>query len=121
MSIPRRIRSISDASALPTSEFQNSEKLQRAPAVLPLKQIQSEGANAAIAALKDFLSQNAVGAKPLQPCETCGATMQYLDAYFWLDGTNVASHVPLPFCSACDPDVLTSLRRKRAVALDLAS
>jgi hypothetical protein len=45
--------------------------------------------------------------------------MQYLDAYFWLDGVEVASKIPLPFCPVCQPDVLTSLRRKRGLSTDI--
>ena len=77
--------------------------------------------HAAIAAVRDFLSQNAEEVQRLRHCKACGATMEYIDAYFWLDGTDVASLVPLPFCPACDPDVLTSLRRKRTAASELAS
>ncbi len=122
MSIPRRIRSIPDGSALPTGEVRDTENIQRTPEVLAFEAIRSEGTkrDSAIAALKDFLSQKAGGERS-RPRKACGATMQHLDAYFWLDGTNVASLVPLPFCPACDPDVLTSLRRKRAVPLGLAS
>jgi hypothetical protein len=75
----------------------------------------SEKRNKARDAVKDFLKQNSSGqSKPLY-CNVCGETMQYLNAYFWLDGTDVASQIPLPFCPACEPDLLTSLRRERGL------
>ena len=66
-------------------------------------------------AIKDFLKQNSSGQSKPRYCGACGETMQYLNAYFWLDGTDVASLIPLPFCPACEPDLLTSLRRKRGL------
>jgi hypothetical protein len=63
-----------------------------------------------IHAVTDFLKQTE--ARPLLECGHCGGPLQSMDAYFWLDGTDVASLVPLPFCPACEPDVLTALRRK---------
>lgn len=85
-------------------------------------QLEYEKKQAAVDAIRSFLSDHQSGAEEIRYCKACGETMQYLDAHFWLDGTNVASLVPLPFCPACDPDVLTSLRRKRASSsLDLAS
>ena len=65
-------------------------------------------------AVKNFLKQNSSNPPQERQCRDCGSSMQYLDAYFWLDGTDVASKIPLPFCPVCQPDVLTSLRRKRA-------
>jgi hypothetical protein len=66
-------------------------------------------------AIRDFLRQSSAGQSKPRYCNACGETMQYLNAYFWLDGSNVASLIPLPFCPACDPDLLTSLRRKRGI------
>jgi hypothetical protein len=66
-----------------------------------------------IHAVKDFLKQNS--GRPSRQCGKCGEPMQYMDAYFWLDGTDVASIIPLPFCAACEPDVLTALRRRRGM------
>ena len=117
MSHPKQVRSKASDESQPThprpdnqfsSEGLTSEQTQR---------------QTAVNAVKNFLAENASGARHIRHCKTCGDTMHYLDAYFWLDGTNVASLVPLPFCPSCDPDVLTSLRRKRASAspLDLAS
>lgn len=68
-----------------------------------------------IHAVRDFLKQNSAQPQFQRQCGTCGKPMQYMDAYFWLDGTDVASLVPLPFCPACEHDVLTSLRRKRGI------
>jgi hypothetical protein len=67
-------------------------------------------------AIKDFLNQKSSGDPKPRYCSACGETMQYLNAYFWLDGTDVASLIPLPFCPACEPDLLTSLRRERGLA-----
>jgi hypothetical protein len=64
-------------------------------------------------AIKDFLNQKSSGGPEPRHCGACGETMRYLNAYFWLDGTDVASLIPLPFCPVCEPDLLTSLRRKR--------
>jgi hypothetical protein len=58
----------------------------------------------------NFLEQNE--ARAPRQCGNCGGPLQSMDAYFWLDGTDVASLVPLTFCPACEPDVLTALRRK---------
>ena len=66
-------------------------------------------------AIKDFLNQESSGDPKPRHCSACGETMQYLNAYFWLDGTDVASLIPLPFCPVCEADVLTSLRRKRGL------
>jgi hypothetical protein len=66
--------------------------------------------------IKDFLNQKSSGDSKPRHCSACGETMQYLNAYFWLDGTDVASLVPLPFCPVCEPDLLTSLRRKSGLA-----
>lgn len=66
-------------------------------------------------AIRDFLSQKNSGDLKPRHCSACGETMQYLNAYFWLDGTDVASLIPLPFCPVCEPDLLTSLRRKRGL------
>lgn len=64
-----------------------------------------------IHAVKNFFRQNS--GRPPRQCGKCGEPMQYMDAFFWLDGTDVASTIPLPFCPVCEPDVLTALRRKR--------
>jgi len=65
-----------------------------------------------VEAINDFLKQNSsVPAAPRQ-CSECGSPMRYIDAYFWLDGADIASVIPLPFCPICQPDVLTALRRK---------
>ena len=66
-----------------------------------------------IHAVNDFLKQNS--ARPSRQCGKCGEPMQYMDAHFWLDGTDVASIIPLPFCPACEHDVLTTLRRRRGM------
>ena len=66
-------------------------------------------------AIKDFLNQESSGDPKPRHCSACGETMQYLNAYFWLDGTDVASLIPLPFCPMCESDLLTSLRRKRGL------
>lgn len=63
-------------------------------------------------AIKEFLEQNSSGQAKPRYCSACGETMEYLDAYFWLDGTDVASLIPLPFCPVCQPDLLASLRRE---------
>jgi hypothetical protein len=63
--------------------------------------------------IRRFLKQNSASSQQKRYCRECGREMQYLDAHFWLEGTDVASVVPLPFCPSCEPDVLTSLRRKR--------
>jgi len=66
-----------------------------------------------VEAINDFLKQNSsVPATPRQ-CSECGSPMRYIDAYFLLDGADIASVIPLPFCPICQPDVLTALRRKR--------
>ena len=70
-------------------------------------------------AIRKFLEQNSSSHPQPRQCGECGSSMQYLDAYFWLDGTDVASKIPLPFCPACQPDVLTSLRRKRGLPTDI--
>ncbi len=114
MSHPKQIRSAQSENVLPGSRWSREDDLEAAPS-------EEAKRRAAIAAVKEFLTQSA-GGEHLRQCKACGASMEYLDAYFWLDGTNVASLVPLPFCPACDPDILTSLRRKRSAAgLDLAS
>lgn len=66
-------------------------------------------------AIKDFLNQKSSGDPKPRHCRACGETMQYLNAYFWLDGTDVASLIPLPFCPVCEPDLLNSRRRKRGL------
>jgi hypothetical protein len=70
-------------------------------------------------AIQKFLNQNSTGHPQSRQCGKCGSTMQYLDACFWLDGVDVATIIPLPFCPVCQPDVLTSLRRKRGVSTDI--
>jgi hypothetical protein len=66
-----------------------------------------------VEAINDFLKQNSSGHPAARQCSECGSPMRYIDAYFWLDGADIASVVPLPFCPICQPDVLTALRRKR--------
>ena len=66
-----------------------------------------------VEAINDFLKQNSSGHPAARQCSECGSPMQYIDAYFWLDGADLASVIPLPFCPICQPDVLTALRRKR--------
>jgi hypothetical protein len=72
-----------------------------------------------IDAIQNFFTQNSSDRPQSRQCGECGSSMQYLDAYFWLDGVEVASKIPLPFCPVCQPDVLTSLRRKRGVSTDI--
>ena len=123
MSHPKQIGSAQNGNALSIHLEPSPETFGRSAEGTALAATPSAEAkrHAAIAAVKEFLTQSA-GDEQLRHCKACGATVEHLDAYFWLDGTNDASLVQLPFCPACDPDVLTSLRRKRTAArLDLAS
>jgi hypothetical protein len=105
MSNPRKLASASKRNA-PVFESGLSESPQRG-----VSQSTNRDGETTINAVKNFLKQNS--GRPSRQCGKCGEPMQYMDAYFWLDGTNVASIVPLPFCPACESDVLTALRRKR--------
>jgi hypothetical protein len=106
MSNPRKSASVPKRKA-PTFGSGFSESPQES-----LNQSINRDRETAIHAVKNFLEQNSE--RTPRQCGKCGAPMQYMDAYFWLDGTDVASIIPLPFCPACEPDVLTALRRKRS-------
>jgi hypothetical protein len=69
-------------------------------------------------AIQKFLTQNSSDRPQSRQCGECGSSMQYFEAYFWLDGVD-ASIISLPFCPVCQPDVLTSLRRKRGLSTDI--
>jgi hypothetical protein len=89
------------------------------PVSTSLNHSRRAGKREVVDAIQKFLNQNSSGHPQSRQCGKCGSSMQYLDAYFWLDGVDVASIVPLPFCPVCQPDVLTSLRRKRGVSTDI--
>jgi hypothetical protein len=84
---------------------------RRPPATLPSDPPEKDKRNT-VEAINDFLKQNSSGHPAARQCGECGSPMQYIDAYFWLDGADLASVIPLPFCPICQPDVLTALRRK---------
>jgi hypothetical protein len=105
MSNPRKLASAQKREA-PIFESSLSESPQES-----LSQSINREKETTIHAVENFLKQNS--GRPSRHCGKCGEPMQYMDAYFWLDGTDVASKIPLPFCPACEPDVLTALRRKR--------
>lgn len=105
MSNPRKVASAAKRKP-PIFESSLSESPQES-----LSQPINRDQGTTIHAVKNFLKQNS--GRPSRQCGKCGEPMQYMDAYFWLDGTDVASTIPLPFCPDCEPDVLTALRRKR--------
>lgn len=67
-----------------------------------------------IQSIKKFLQDNSSSHRKDRKCNTCGASLGFLNAYCWLDGAEVASTIQLPFCPKCNPDVLTALRRRGA-------
>jgi hypothetical protein len=93
---------------------QQPQKLTaKAPQASP-ENAESFARRATLESIQRFLKQNSTSSHQKKYCRECGREMQYLDAHFWVEGSDIASVVPLPFCPACEPDVLTSLRRKRA-------
>jgi hypothetical protein len=105
MSNPKKLASAPKREA-PTSESALSDSPQESSS-----QSINREKETTIHAVENFLKQNS--GRPSRQCGKCGEPMQYMEAYFWLDGTDVASTIPLPFCPACEADVLTALRRKR--------
>jgi len=57
--------------------------------------------------IKDFLAESST-AKPRQ-CQHCGTALHFIDTHFRLRGTAINWNVPLPFCPACDPEILEDL------------
>lgn len=104
MSNPRKFASTSHVDA-PVFENASPEFSRRSSSVSLKSNKQTT-----IHAVTNFLKQKE--AQSLRQCKNCGGQLQSMNAYFWLDGTDEASLVPLPFCPSCEPDVLTALRRK---------
>jgi hypothetical protein len=69
-------------------------------------------ASIAVEAIAKFLEENSSRDPKKQRCNICGSPMQFFEACFWLDGADLGSILPLPFCSNCDQDVLKSVRRR---------
>lgn len=55
--------------------------------------------------IKDFLTEQSSHSKP-KLCRCCGLSMQFLPANFQLRGSVTYWTVSLPFCPACDREML---------------
>jgi hypothetical protein len=116
VSKPKKTESNEIPRCINSSNFEPAGRTSQEP-----KSSQNGAKEKTVAAIKEFLKQNSSGMRLPRECKECRSPMQYLDAYFWLDGTDVASVIPLPFCPVCQPDVLTSLRRRRGLgSIDIA-
>jgi hypothetical protein len=116
VSQPKKTPSNEIPRCINSSNFEPAGRTSQEP-----KSSQNGAKEKTVAAIKEFLKQNSSGMRLPRECKECRSPMQYLDAYFWLDGTDVASVIPLPFCPVCQPDVLTSLRRRRGLgSIDIA-
>lgn len=52
--------------------------------------------------VKDFFDAQSLQTEPLRTCPRCGATLlQFLDAMFWLDGSDSGWNLRVPLCP-CD-------------------
>jgi len=63
--------------------------------------------------IKDFLDESTT-AKPRQ-CWRCGTSLHFIDTHFLLRGTAINWNVPLPFCPACDREILEDLPGRETV------
>jgi hypothetical protein len=111
MSTPKKIESNRQ---LNDFDSKSDALLRRPSPPLPSDHPEKDKRNT-VEAINDFLKQNSSGHPAPRQCSECGSPMRYIDAYFWLDGADLASVIPLPFCPICQPDVLTALRRERGL------
>jgi len=58
--------------------------------------------------IKRLLEQGLPPSKS-RACGRCGSALQFVDAHFQLRGTGVNGNVSLPFCPACDIEILEDL------------
>lgn len=50
-----------------------------------------------------------------QNCKRCRAPLQFLDSHFQLCGSDVGWRASLPFCGACDAEILERLQQSKSV------
>jgi hypothetical protein len=105
-------------SASPTKEFVRStdESISSRTALRAGGSTRAKNppADDTIQSIKTFLQNNSSSHRKDSKCNSCGASLGFLNAYCWLDGAEDASTIQLPFCPKCNPDVLTTLRRRGA-------